>query len=338
MNMTVTDEIIAVTLIWLFVFVYAIAAAIDFGAGFWSFFYRNRKKNNMSRIANRYLSPSWELTNTFIVLVVVGLVSFFPGVTRVLGAVLLVPFSIGVLLLAVRSAFLVYSHSVDRYKKTLILISGLTGIFIPALLILVLPITYGDMIDTSGGVERLLWGELLASSSTYAYIAFAVTSTLFLSSLLLSDYAHVSEDHEAYRVYRRDALILGPITLLSSVAVVVTMQFDAPWMYENLFANQSWILASVVAFALGYWAVYVKKPRLATLAVVTQYLLAATGYGRAHLPYLVYPGVTIESGFTAESTFHALFISYLVGFAILTPGFLYFWKLFMTDRQYLKKR
>ena len=79
------------------------------------------------------------------------------------------------------------------------------------------------------------------------------------------------------------------------------------------------------------------KPRLAVIAITLQYFTASYVYGRAHLPYMVYPDVTIQSGFTAPETFRALFISYIVGFIILFPGFYYFWKLFMKDKRYIKQ-
>lgn len=343
-----SDELIAISLLWLFVFVYAIAASIDFGAGFWSLVYLRRGENNMTVIASRYLSPSWEVTNVFIVLVVIGTVSFFPGATAALGTVLLVPFSIGLALLAVRSAFLVYSHATERqFRTALTIISGATGVLLPLLLILVLPITYGGVIAGSEGIERLLWGKLLSSASTYAYMAFAGLSTLFLSSLLLADYSHVSEDWRAYQAYRLGAVRVGPFALLAAIFVIVTMTWDAPWMYQNLLDHKGWILASGVFYVLGYAALFAPRkanaaapgrPRLAVILIVFQYLFAATGYGKAHLPYIVYPSVTIESGFTDEATFHALFASYLVGFAVLTPGFWLFWRMFMRDKKYLRQK
>ena len=75
------DTLVAITVLWIFVFIYSIAASIDFGAGFWSFVYLNQEKTKATNIANRYLSPSWEITNVFIVLIVVGLITFFPGAT-----------------------------------------------------------------------------------------------------------------------------------------------------------------------------------------------------------------------------------------------------------------
>ncbi|KHF28727.1 putative cytochrome bd menaquinol oxidase subunit II [Anoxybacillus sp. BCO1] len=62
-------------------------------------------------------------------------------------------------------------------------------------------------------------------------------------------------------------------------------------------------------------------PRLAVVAIVLQYFCASYAYGKAHLPYMIYPNVTIESGFTHPNTFRALFVTYIVGFAIFISRF-----------------
>ncbi|MFZ3589320.1 cytochrome d ubiquinol oxidase subunit II [Bacillus sp. DJP31] len=343
-----TDVLLAITLLWSFIFIYAVAATIDFGAGFWSMFYINRqKKTKATNIANRYLSPSWKITNVFIVLIVVALVTLFPGAAFSLGTVLLLPASFIVLLLALRSAFLVFSHAVKDYQRMLSYVSGISGFLIPALLILTLPISQGGFIEIIAGVEQLQLGKLLSSPHAYAFIGFAVSSTLFLSSLLLADYSNASDAEETYYIYRKDAIILGPVTLLMAFFIVQTMQFEATWMYNNLLEHVPWLIASVALFALGYSALFMSstqgkalkgRPRLAVVAIILQYLAASYAYGRAHLPYIVYPNVTIESSFTDPNTFRAMFIVYIISFAILIPGFIYFWKLFMKDKRYLKQK
>ncbi|UFJ39573.1 cytochrome d ubiquinol oxidase subunit II [Brevibacillus humidisoli] len=340
-----TDTLLAITLLWIFVVIYSVAAAFDFGAGFWSMVYLNHDQTRATTIANRYLSPSWEVTNVFIVLIVVGLVSFFPGATFKLGTVLLVPGSLVVLLILIRSAFMIFSHLVQKYHKMLSVVSGITGLIVPALLISVLPITQGGYIEDIDGVERLLLGELLTSPHGLAYVGLAVTSTLFLSSLLLADYSYVAGEKQAFAVYRRDAILLGPLTLLMAMLTLVTMERAAPWLYARLWDYLPWLIASAACFFVGYITLLLPQerrfllhlPRIAVISVIVQYLLASYAYGAAHLPYVVYPDVTIESGFTHPNTFRALFVSYIVGFALLTPGFLLFWRMFMKDSRYLRQ-
>ncbi|MBB6177724.1 cytochrome d ubiquinol oxidase subunit II [Anoxybacillus tengchongensis] len=339
-----TDELIAISILWGFIFIYAVMATMDFGAGFWSMVYMNRPQTKATKIANRYLSPTWEVTNVFIVAIVVALVSFFPGATFMLGTILLIPGSIILLLLTIRSAFLVFSHVAPKYEKVLVYISGISGLLIPAFLISVLPITHGSFVETVNSVSHLRLDRLFTSPHEYAFIAFAITSTLFLSSLLLADYSNEANETEAYAIYRRDALIIGPFALLSSILIMITMRSEARWLYDGMIAYWPWLAASVALFLAAGLALFLpswkKKngrgmPRLAVVAIVLQYFCASYAYGKAHLPYMIYPDITIESGFTHPNTFRALFVTYIVGFAILFPGFIYFWRLFMKDRRYL---
>lgn len=342
-----TDAVIASTVLWGFVFIYSVMATMDFGAGFWSMVYINRKKTGATNIANRYLSPTWEVTNTFIVALVIAVYSMFPGAAYTLGTILLVPGSAILLLLALRSAFLVFSNIATEYRKILTYISGIAGIIIPGLLISVLPITHGGYVEITDDNQILNLSELFTSPNTYAFIGFAISSTLFLSSLLLSDYSNAADELDAYKVYRRDALITGPISLVMAIIIMVTLEREANWLYVKMMEDLPLLIASICFFLIGGVALYIpfftKKavsglPRAAVVAVTIQYLIASFVYGRAHLPYMVYPHVTIESGFTDPNSFRAVFVTYIVGFLILFPGFAYFWSIFMKDSRLNPKR
>jgi cytochrome bd ubiquinol oxidase subunit II len=341
------DALIAITVLWGFVFIYAVMATMDFGAGFWSMFYINHEKTRATNIANRYLSPTWEVTNTFIVALVIALVSLFPKATFTLGTILLIPGSLILLLLALRSAFLVFSNAIPEYKKPLTYISGITGIIIPGLLISVLPITHGHYVEYTDGTATLNLAKLFTSPNEYAFIGFAITSSLFLSSLLLADYSKVSDEMEAYNVYLRDGRILGPISLLMAFLIMLTLKNEASWLYNRMMENQPLLFVSLGFFLLVGIGLYSPNPfmkgvkgmpRLTVIAATAQYLVASYVYGKAHLPYIIYPNVTIHSAFTDPNSFRAVFITYIVGFAILFPGFFYFWRLFMHDKHYLKTK
>ncbi|KAB7666819.1 cytochrome d ubiquinol oxidase subunit II [Bacillus sp. B1-b2] len=339
------DSLLAVTVLWGFIFIYAIMGTMDFGAGFWSMIYINREKTRATNIANRYLSPTWEVTNTFIVAIVVAVYSMFPKAAYTLGTVLLIPGSAILLLLAIRSAFLVFSNIAVEYRKPLTYISGICGLLIPGILLSVLPITHGGFVDFTGDKQTLDLVGLFSSGNEYAFFGFALFSTLFLSSLLLADFSNVSKESEAYRIYRRDALILGPVSLLMAFLVMITLKHDANWIYVKMLEDKFFLFTSLILFLLGGIALYLPSikhkgvkgmPRLAVICITIQYLVASYVYGKAHLPYIVYPEVTIYTSFTSPSSFHAIFTSYIVGFIILFPGFFLFWNLFMHDKKYLQ--
>lgn len=342
------DALIAITIVWGFVFLYGIMATMDFGAGFWSMVYINHEQTNATKIANSYLSPTWEVTNTFIVGVVVAIYSLFPGAAYTIGTVLIVPGSLILLLLTIRSAFLVFSHSVEQYEKLLTYITGITGLIIPGLLISVLPITHLGVVEGERGSETLNLFQLFTNPNEYAFLGFGIFSTLLLSSLLLSDYAKQVDEPIAYKVYRRDAMITGPLAIVLAFMIMYTLKNEASWLYVRMMEDRTLLLLSLLLFVVAGVALYLPyfskrdvkgMPRVAVIAVVTQYLIASYVYGKAHLPYMIYPNVTITSGFTDPTSFRAVFITYIVGFAILVPGFYYFWSIFMRDqRKKIKKK
>lgn len=174
-----SDALLAITLVWGFIFLYAIMASMDFGAGFWAMTYIKKEETNATKIANSYLSPTWEVTNTFVVGLVIAIYSLFPGAVFPIGVALIVPASLILVLLCIRSAFLVFSHSVDKYEKALTYISGLTGLIIPGLLISVLPITHLGFVEGVRGNEELNLSKLFTSPNEYAFVGFGIMSTLF---------------------------------------------------------------------------------------------------------------------------------------------------------------
>ncbi|WP_332691539.1 cytochrome d ubiquinol oxidase subunit II [Halalkalibacter lacteus] len=338
------DVYIAIIILWVFLFMYAIAGSIDFGAGFWAMYYRRRTDTKAASIANRYLSPSWEVTNVFLVLLVVALVSFFPGAASTLGTLMIVPFCLVLFLLTIRSAFMVYSYSVQKYTNMLIMISGITGLLIPALLISILPAAIGGFVEIVGDRQYILVDQLFKSPTFYTHLGFGLSTELFLSSLLLSDYAKEANSEETYHVYRRNAIILGPITLSFAVGAIFTLIPEAFWMFENIANEWLWFTLSLLAFSIGYSSLWwpskkfeVGRPRIAVLLIALQFGLASFAYGSAHMPYFLYPDVTIYDAFTNEVMFRSLLIGYGIGMAILIPVFIWFWRLFMKDKRYLRQ-
>lgn len=196
------------------------------------------------------------------------------------------------------------------------------------------------------GIYNLNMSKIFSSPNAYSFIGFAILSTLFLSSLLLADVSNVAEEQDAYRAYRKSALITGPISLLFAVCIMVTMRNEANWLYSGMMNDFTWIIASFITFVIAGIALFlpnksfgqnIGKPRLALVAIGIQYFLASYAYGRAHLPYMIYPDVTVMSGFTEPATFRALFATYIVAFIILFPGFFFFWKMFMRDKRYIRQ-
>jgi cytochrome d ubiquinol oxidase subunit II len=352
----VDNATIGIAILWVLLFVYSILGSIDFGAGFWAMVFGRDRDTRASALANRYLSPTWKVTNVFLVLFVVALVGFFPKAMFVLAPMLLVPVCLVLVLLTLRSTFMVYAYSVDSYRGLLRIVSGVTGVLIPGLLVSVLPLTLGGFIGMTRDGPRLDYAKLLSSPTEYAHLAFGFATELFLSALFLADYAREAEDESSYATYRRAALLLGPATLMTALLVTYTMAPEAGWIVANIRGQALWFGLSTAAFALGYSALFwpaagkgggngsgeaakgrVGRPRAAVVLVVAQYALASYAYGAAHQPFIAYPFVTVQSGFTNAFMFRSLLIGYSLGAVVLVPAFIWFWRLFLKDKRYLRQ-
>lgn len=334
---------IAITILWSILFVYAMLGSLDFGAGFWGMVYGKNTQTNASVIANRFLSPAWEVTNVFMVILVVSVITFFPFATTLLSSILLVPVSLGLFLLTVRTTFMVFEHHAERFRHVLLITSGVTGLLLPALLVSILPITLGGFVDFENEYPRLEYSELLAHPTLYMHIAFGLSTELFISAVFLMDYAKEADNWAAYHTFRKHAIWLGPVSVIIAVLTIGTFPKEAEWIVENIEANWIWFGLSILAFLVGYGALFIKREseqrgisRLAVVAIIVQYGLAIYAYGSAHLPYLVFPNLTVGESFT-EANFSLILLVYAIGFGILIPGFILFWKLFLKDRRYLKQ-
>ncbi|HHY67542.1 MAG TPA: hypothetical protein GX517_10170 [Alicyclobacillus sp.] len=244
-----TESMWAATLLWTAILVYAVGASFDFGAGFWGWWESRRGMRQAAWVAERYVSPLWEVTNVFLVLIPVALVGFFPGAAYAYGVLLLVPGSLILILLAVRGTFLVYGHTSEIHRRRTEVAAAWTGLLIPALLVLTLPVSQG--LGVKGGGAGALWldlPELLASPATHGFLVFGLTSELFLSALLLADLARVSGADSAFARYRRRALVLGPVMFIAAAGVWGLLPPSQTWIHARLLQQWPWFAASLACF------------------------------------------------------------------------------------------
>ena len=103
--------LIAYGLLWGVLTIYALLAALDFGAGFYRWLAGLRGHAEERTIAQDFLNPVWEVTNVFLVLLVVGMIGFFPIAAQIFGTALLLPFSLAIIALAVRGAAIGFSRT-----------------------------------------------------------------------------------------------------------------------------------------------------------------------------------------------------------------------------------
>src|SRR5699024_4281004 len=153
--MSLDYEIIGVTVLWTFLYLYVIIASIDFGAGFFNFYSKLTGDDNIiSPIISRYLSPVWETTNVFFAFFFVGIVGFDPDTAYSLGTTLLISGSIVLVLLSRRGSYYAFKSYDRESKLSWSALYGVTGVLIPAALSIALVISEGGYIaETAKGID-----------------------------------------------------------------------------------------------------------------------------------------------------------------------------------------
>lgn len=333
-----TLEIIGISVLWLFLFGYVIVASIDFGAGFFSAYSDiAKKKHILHKIIQRYLSPVWEVTNVFLVFFFVGIVGFFPKTAYYYGSILLVPASIAVVLLAIRGSYYAF-HTYGRTERNWYLLAyGLTGLFIPASLSIVLTISEGGFVEKSGQTLTLLYKELFVSPLTWSIVLLSITSVLYISATFLTYYANEAGDMKARELLRKYALSWSGPTILSALLIIYQLRHHNPEHYSNMF-NIAWMfIVSFVFFVITIYLLWKKKRYgWAFVSLVMQYAFAFYAYGISHYPYLLYPYLTIYDGFTNKAMAISLIIAFIAGFFLLIPSLYLLLKLFLFNKKYVK--
>lgn len=329
---------IGIIVLWLFLYGYLIVASIDFGAGFFAFYAKMTKKDHIiNQLISRYLSPVWEVTNVFFVFFFVGLVGFFPDTAFYYGHSLLIPGSIAIILIAIRGSFYAFENYGSKKSLVYMFLYGATGLLIPASLSTALTISEGGFIEVEGDRVRLLTGELLTSPYSWSVVFLAIVSVLYISSAFLTFYANRANDTGALRLVRTYVLFWSFPTIIASLTTFIALSQHNPAHYQSMI-ELWWVFGlSIACFSVAMWLFYIGKYYgFAFIMVMFQFLFAFFGYGAGHLPYLLYPYITIQEGVVHESMAIALIIAFILGFMLLIPSLYMLLRIFLFDADYVK--
>ncbi|WP_431086924.1 cytochrome d ubiquinol oxidase subunit II [Paenibacillus sp. 8b26] len=333
-------EIVGIAILWTFLFGYLIVASIDFGAGFFSFYsVLTGHQNKIHNIIQRYLSPVWEVTNVFLIFFVVGLNGFFPDAAYYYGTALLVPGSIAIVLLAIRGVYYAYNTYGHSGTNNIVYMAlyGATGLLIPAALSTVLAISEGGIIVEDSTGVHLRWGELISNSYTWAVILLALVSVLYISAMFLSFYAKRAGDKVAFEIVRGYALFWSGPTIVASLLAFFQINKQNPDHFANML-NMAWMfVASFVCFVGAVYLVW-RRRHLGTsfILVMLQFAFAWYGYGRSHLPYVLYPYINVHHSFTNSVMAYALITAFSAGLLVLIPSLILILRLFLFDADYVR--
>lgn len=329
---------IGITVLWSFLYGYLIVASIDFGAGFYAYYGRISGKEAMiGPVISRYLSPVWEVTNVFLVFFFVGIVGFFPETAHYYGTALLIPGSIALILLAIRGSFYAFANYGAKKNSFFLFAYGATGLLIPASLSTVFTISEGGFLAVRGNNVILLLEELFYSSYSWAVVLLAMSSVLFISSTFLTYYADRAKDARALEQMRIFALWGGIPTIISSLFVFIALRNHNLEHFQRALGIWWMFGLSLASFTVAIWLIWHRRYfGVAFVMVMLQFAFAFFGYGTSHLPYLLYPYLTLYGGVTNPAMGRALIAAFVAGLLLLVPSIILLLRLFLFNARYVK--
>ncbi|WP_027093406.1 cytochrome d ubiquinol oxidase subunit II [Cohnella thermotolerans] len=331
-------EHLGITVLWSFLYGYLIVASIDFGAGFYAYYSRiSGMETIIGPVISRYLSPVWEVTNVFLVFFIVGIVGFFPETAHYYGTALLIPGSIALILLAIRGSFYAFANYGAKQNSIYLLAYGATGLLIPPALATVFTISEGGFLAVRDNRVILLLEELFYSAYSWAVVLLAMSSVLFISSTFLTYYAARAEDAKALERMRQFALWGGIPTIVSSLFVFIALRNHNPDHFYRALDIWWFFGLSLGSFAAATYLIWRRRGYgFAFVLVMLQFAFAFFGYGISHLPYLLYPYLTLYAGATNPAMGRALAAAFVAGFALLVPSIVLLLRLFLFNARYVK--
>ena len=329
--------LIAYGLLWGVLTIYALLAALDFGAGFYRWLAGLRGHAEARTIAQDFLNPVWEVTNVFLVLLVVGMIGFFPIAAQIFGTALLLPFSLAIIALAVRGAAIGFSHLSKRPRPLFEGAIGVGGLLAPALLVSFVAASESGAItlDAAGSVvvsQGLLW-----LSPLYLTLALlAVVGVTHLSALVLYRRA-LRQNGSAAAFFRRGAFHSGLVSGALALVVLLALRLTTPDHFAALL--NLWPLLPLIAVGWALALLAIRKPPtqngslVAAVAGIATWALAIVVFGMTRLPWLLYGHVRLDTALTPPAMFTGLMVTVVLGVLILLPSLALFYIVLLRPAQ-----
>jgi cytochrome bd ubiquinol oxidase subunit II len=294
---------------------YAILGGADFGGGMWTLLATGPRARLQRDTIARVLAPVWEANHVWLVLAIVILFTGFPPAYAALGTMLHVPLTLllfGIVLRSAAFVFRAYGGSRGRPARS-----------------------WEHMFATASSATPLVLGMIVGAitegtpswTTPFCWLVGVFAQSLF--ALLAAVYLTVEADTPALADdFRARALIAG--TCVAALALVVFLTSN-PAVRAGL-TRTAWALPLHLATGMSAMSVFVlvyrRTYRRARIAAATQVSLIVWGWALAQYPFLIRPGVTLQSAAAPAATLRLLLTFLVVGALVLFPALAYLFAVF----------
>ena len=309
--------------------IYALFAGADFGGGIWDLMSRGpRAREQRARIAEA-IGPVWEANHVWLIFLIVLLFTCFPRAYAAVSVALFWPLHlvlVGVVLRGASFVFRAYGAHGATAQAAWGHIFGIASGLTPMLLGMCLAaVSTGDI--------RIVNGEVTAASAGAWLSLFAIITgvlALLICAYLAAIYLAFETRDALQEDFRRRALVVWFVAGIASLLTLVAAYATAPRVWTGLISTPAnvWLLAGSLSAPLSLIALLRRHYYLARIFGATQVIALLLGWAAAHVPYLIYPDLTMSNSAAPQATLTFTAWTLPFGLALLVPSLWYLFSVF----------
>ncbi|MCL6627489.1 MAG: cytochrome d ubiquinol oxidase subunit II, partial [Alicyclobacillus shizuokensis] len=276
-------------------------------------------------------SFGWTVIHVCLIFIVVGVVEFFPATAMLVATNLMWPAAAALSLMMLRSLVLVMQAGAARPGAASAVLHGVSGLLVPLLLVSILPLSEGGWVHAVNGLLYVRSLPFLRTPLFWSFAALSIGSVLYLSAVHLAVLAAALQAPRMERRFKVRAACAVLPTWLAAALTLVLLRFSAPLHFARLLSVWPALAAASLFFPITIGLLHHRCHRLAQVSAVVQYLLVVAAYAVTHLPYLIYPYLTVNNSFDpvfrlTDSLFDAVQTAVIVAVPVV-------WALYQTGRR-----
>ncbi len=310
---------------------YVLFGGADFGGGIWDLLASGPRRDRQRDLISHAIAPIWEANHVWLILAIVLTFTCFPAAFARLGIVLHIPLTFMLVGIVLRGSAFIFRSFDTRQKSQRHWgrIFAIASLVTPLLLgICIGAVASGRVVEAGQGtfVTRFVAPWLTPFSFAVGLMALAIFAFLAAVFLTLE-----TTDQDLAGDFRQKALLAGGAVFATAFLALYLSPDQAPLMTEGLIESR-WalplhLLTGVAAVAV-LTALWLRRYRLARMAVGVQVLCIVGGWAMAQYPYVVPPDLTITEAAAPPATLRLVIIILGVGALILLPSLLYLFRIF----------
>jgi cytochrome d ubiquinol oxidase subunit II len=331
--MEISIALVGLIVLWWGLIAYAVLGGADFGAGVWDLFAVGRTAERQRDFINHALGPVWEANHVWLIFLIVGLFTMFPGAFEAIVIALHFPLALALIGIVMRGAAFIFRYyavpGMNTFARLWGRVFSVSSLLTPFFLgTAAAAVASGHLLGPNGQADA---AAIASWTSPFALTigAMAVTLCATEAGIYLAAEAQKGRETELAEAYRWKALIAGAITAVLGAIGLLLSPTAAPALWDGMLGHGIPLIVITMLVGLATaGALWLKRYALARALVVVETAFILSTWGLSQYPFLIPPSITIDSGANEPNVIRDLLIAFAVGAVILLPSLYYLFSVF----------